>query len=71
MKIKIEELGPGLRKLRGKKKLRELGEELNLTASHINEMEHGDKMPSVNVLKRYSRVLNQKLNLVFDGDTTL
>ena len=67
MKINIAELGPSLKKLRGKDTLKVLGENLNLSVSHIAEMESGEKLPSVNVLMRYSDRLSKKLEVIFDG----
>jgi len=63
----IYNLGPNLKKLRGDKTLKTLGQQLNLSGSHISEMESGEKLPSLNVLLRYSDRLNKKLELIFDG----
>jgi transcriptional regulator with XRE-family HTH domain len=68
MQIKYKELGPGLRQLRGDQTLKQLGALLNLTTSHICEMEKGYKMPSINVIDRYARKLDTEINLVL-GDS--
>ena len=66
--IKYKDLGKGLRELRGERTLKQFGVLLNLTGSHICEMEKGYKLPSVNVIERYARKLDTRISLVL-GDS--
>ena len=66
--ISYQELGQGLKELRGEQTLKQLGVLLNLTVSHICEMERGHKLPSINVVERYARKLDTEINLVL-GDS--
>ena len=62
--IKFKELGKGLRVIRGKKTLKQLGAILSLQTSYLCEIENGNKLPSMAVVHRYGRKLNYEINLV-------
>jgi len=68
IKIGFSELGQGLKDIRGGEKLADFGRRMELTASHICEIEKGQKIPSLNVVARYAQVNEGKINLVFGGD---
>lgn len=65
--IKIRELGEGLRQLRGDLTMHELGKMIHLQVGYICELEKGQKIPSVNVINRYSHRLGVKIQLIFGG----
>jgi transcriptional regulator with XRE-family HTH domain len=67
--IKIKEVGKGLRELRGDQTMKEFGVLLNLTSSHICDLEKGNKLPSLNLISRYAIRLNQEIHLILGVDS--
>tara|TARA_R110000751_G_scaffold258036_1_gene357486 strand:+ start:28 stop:240 length:213 start_codon:yes stop_codon:yes gene_type:complete len=65
--IHFADLGKGLREIRGDRTLKELGVILGQQISYLCEIENGNKTPSLNMLQRYGRALNTKINLVLGG----
>lgn len=72
----MNNLSEALRLLRvfNDKKAFELANELDISPSHLSEIESGKKQPSLELLARYSKIFNLKLSTIMlfseqlDGD---
>lgn len=62
----MDNLSEALRLMRvfNDKKLVELAGELEISPSHLSEIEHGKKKPSLDLLERYSSLFKIKLSTI-------
>lgn len=65
--MSFQDLGKGLKEIRGDMTLKDLGKILELTTSYISEIERGYKIPSLNVIARYADRTETDIRISFEA----
>lgn len=67
MKIDAEQIGEGLRAIRGKAGLKDFSREIGVSIAHLSRLENDLTPPSWNVMLKYARISGRNLQIAFKG----